>query len=158
MFICEFSLSIFEYLLSGNPLQAGWYHSVHLHFLLLLLHSPHRHRPLLLHRPPHWQPDFHQAGAVEQFSMDIFHIFEYYFRFLFQALFLSAIALLTSASISSPLLFLTELEVKIILAENTARTSRNWRWKLSIQMLTNNLPKKLKPLKLSNLFGQKTIS
>ena len=99
-------------------MQAGWYNSVHLHLLLLLLHPPHRHRPLLLHRPPHRQPDFHQAGAVEQFSMDIFHIFEYYFRFLFQALFLSAIALLTSASISSPLLFLTELEVKIILAEN----------------------------------------
>ena len=34
-----------------------------------------------------------------------------------QALFLSAIALLTSASISSPLLFLTELEVKKSLSE-----------------------------------------
>ena len=35
-----------------------------------------------------------------------------FFIFLLQALFLSAVALFTSASISSPLLFLTELEAK----------------------------------------------
>ena len=98
-----------------------------------------------------WRPNGCQKALHDYFV-------HFWFSFLFQALFLSAIALLTSASISSPLLFLTELEVKIILAENTARTSRNWRWKLSIQMLTNTLPKKFKPLKLSNLFWQKTIS